>query len=1158
MKNGTLKNFLYGLVAILALGIKLHADPACYTLTTGSQADGYVRITYGNTDKNGYILPADFGNGIAPEYSYFTVDILDTPTPPIPAARYATWCFDSETDIDPGGPGFPGHAGTTFSAELYSSLDPNLNSHLPDHFNVKQPVETWNKLNWLINHRREACNGVVPTMWEVQRTIYLLFGQTPPLTGYPSFRPEVVQCLLDGANSHPDFQPGCGEKLAIVFNIVFNWDDLVPDVQLLFMEVPWCPPVKLVPGPLDTCFQTEAEALAAAQEATTNSTDCCSLTWTTSRSGDDCNAVITVKAENTCGKSDTVTYNVKIDSLPPQISDLQDLTVECGQALPWTTPTASDNCDQSPVVEIVSTVLNPDTCAPSYTRTWKATDSCGNSSFATQTITVVDNVPPVVTCPTDKQLSCADSTEPSVTGKATATDNCAAPDSIVITYTDSVTVDANGNTTIIRTWKAVDPCGNAGTCSQTIKVNAGGCEPGTFSFKGSSYTCGSPNVRTFVTANGVKVKVTAFSRTTSGSWAPAFVGQYSGGLGVTDSSEDGSAPNHTLDNVGRKNYLLFEFDQTVTPTGAVLGYVYNDSDMSIRIGTFNDPYNNHLNLNDSVFSSFGYAEDNDTTSGSPRTATFNAGKVSGNAMIIAASLSDSTADDYFKVLNLNICKPTCAPPPPVKASIGNRVWNDLNANGIQDAGEQGVDGVKVQLYRCSDNSLVETDITSGGGIYGFTVAPGDYYVKFSNLPSGYVFSPSTPGSSSDETDSDANPSNGITDCTTLTAGENDLTWDAGIYTPTPECVSTTFNFSGYSSGCGNAGNIRSFTVNGVKVNVSAFSRTSSGYWSKAYLGIYSGGLGVTDSSEGDGSNNRHTVDNLDRDNFILFEFSEPVELDRAYLGYVVGDSDLSIRIGTFNNPLDNHIVLNSTTFAQFGYSENNETTSSSPRWADLNSGKVKGNAIIIAASLTDSSPDDRFKIGALNVCAPANNPAPSPWCSKDIGSCKKTGCIDYYQSSRSYCVKGSGRDIWGTSDECRYTYQPANGDCTIVARVTSCGSSDPWAKAGVMIRETLNGNSEHASVFVTPGNGVAFQCRRGTGYDSTNTNWSGLKAPYWVKIVRRGNVFTGYCSSNGSTWNQMGSTTIYMGSSVYIGLGVTSHNEDALNSATFDNVSVTP
>ncbi|MDF1544667.1 MAG: SdrD B-like domain-containing protein [bacterium] len=124
---------------------------------------------------------------------------------------------------------------------------------------------------------------------------------------------------------------------------------------------------------------------------------------------------------------------------------------------------------------------------------------------------------------------------------------------------------------------------------------------------------------------------------------------------------------------------------------------------------------------------------------------------------------------------------------PMKASLGDFVWNDLNEDGVQDAGEPGIPGVTVFLTDCSGQILAST-ITDANGNYYFTnLEPGDYRVEFVAL-SGMVFSPQNVGN--DAADSDADPTTGIADCTNLVAGENDLSWDAGLYTPqmeTGEC-----------------------------------------------------------------------------------------------------------------------------------------------------------------------------------------------------------------------------------------------------------------------------------------------------------------------------------------------------------------------------------
>lgn len=180
---------------------------------------------------------------------------------------------------------------------------------------------------------------------------------------------------------------------------------------------------------------------------------------------------------------------------------------------------------------------------------------------------------------------------------------------------------------------------------------------------------------------------------------------------------------------------------------------------------------------------------------------------------------------------------------------------------------------------------------------------------------------------------------------------------------------------------------------------------------------------------------------------------------------------------------------------------------------------------------------------------------PAPWQNQDIGNVGASGSAAY--SSGVFTINGSGADIWDTLDEFHYVYQPYSGNVQIVTQVTSQTYTDGWAKAGLMIRETLDSNSKHAMMIVSPSNGSSFQYRALTGNGSYHvTPLNGLTTPCWLKIVRLGDEFRGYSSTDGINWTFIGSTTISMSANVYIGLCVTAHHDGLVSTAEFENVSV--
>jgi hypothetical protein len=158
-------------------------------------------------------------------------------------------------------------------------------------------------------------------------------------------------------------------------------------------------------------------------------------------------------------------------------------------------------------------------------------------------------------------------------------------------------------------------------------------------------------------------------------------------------------------------------------------------------------------------------------------------------------------------------------------------------------------------------------------------------------------------------------------------------------------------------------------------------------------------------------------------------------------------------------------------------------------------------------------------------------------------------------------MTAAGDDIWGTADQFHFAYKTLSGTGSIIVRVDSVQNTHAWAKAGVMIRETLDPGSKHAFAVVSAGSGVAFQGRDDADFSSFGTTEAGIAAPHWVKVERdvAGN-FTVTHSANGSSWAPVGDAipmNIPMTSDVYVGLALTSHAAAATCEAKFSNVTIT-
>jgi endonuclease/exonuclease/phosphatase family metal-dependent hydrolase/regulation of enolase protein 1 (concanavalin A-like superfamily) len=179
---------------------------------------------------------------------------------------------------------------------------------------------------------------------------------------------------------------------------------------------------------------------------------------------------------------------------------------------------------------------------------------------------------------------------------------------------------------------------------------------------------------------------------------------------------------------------------------------------------------------------------------------------------------------------------------------------------------------------------------------------------------------------------------------------------------------------------------------------------------------------------------------------------------------------------------------------------------------------------------------------------------PTGWATQDVGAVAAVGAATAVNNV--FTVAGSGSDVWGTADEFRFVYQPLTGDGSIVTKVSAIDTVNAWVKAGVMMRESLDANARHAFMLVSPGRGLAFQRRTSTGGASASTAGGSGTSPYYVKLTRSGTTFTAEKSADGASWTTVGTASISMTSTIYVGLAVSSHVDGIRATATFESTTL--
>ena len=192
-------------------------------------------------------------------------------------------------------------------------------------------------------------------------------------------------------------------------------------------------------------------------------------------------------------------------------------------------------------------------------------------------------------------------------------------------------------------------------------------------------------------------------------------------------------------------------------------------------------------------------------------------------------------------------------------------------------------------------------------------------------------------------------------------------------------------------------------------------------------------------------------------------------------------------------------------------------------------------------------------ISSLHANAPT---LPRGWTDADIGNVGVAGDASFLNGS--FNLLASGSDIWESADAFHFASRTLAGDGSIVARVVSVQYTDPWAKAGVMLRENDSAGAKYVFLGVTGQGGSVLQSRTTTDGASASADGPEAKLPHWLKLIRNGNLFSGYVSADGTNWITAGSVTNVLNKNLAIGLALTAHNNAVLNSTLFDHVAVKP
>ena len=333
----------------------------------------------------------------------------------------------------------------------------------------------------------DACGN---SSQEIQ-TIFVVDTQAPVASNEPANI--TIECGDELPTDEPSFTDNCDSDLIVTFSSDPIEAPCGEIVVKQWMAVDDCGNTTIV-NQIITITDTTAPEVIGLENVNIDCSD--DLPTAAPEFSDICDEQLSISMteeveENACGYILTRTWTATddcsnstssaqvitvTDNNSPEITAPEDLTVECDAIPAAGNPIASDLCDEELDITFEETIS--DGCPYVITRTWTATDDCGNSSSATQVIDVIDSIEPVLSgVPADATISCESIPEAPV---VTAIDNCSTVNVVLTETTDYDECPF----ILTRTWTATDECGNVATASQNLTI-IDNTEPVLIDFEGA-------------------------------------------------------------------------------------------------------------------------------------------------------------------------------------------------------------------------------------------------------------------------------------------------------------------------------------------------------------------------------------------------------------------------------------------------------------------------------------------------------------------------------------------------------------------------------------------------------------------------------------------------------------------------------------------------